>query len=153
MIDFAYCPACQGYGESCKTCGETGDRIINEAIVHEAFAATEWLDERISQVYSEYKKVMKISDYGVERWSQCGNTVTLVVDTSCRGCYDTDSVDLPLELFCVDENRRREILTDLRSEKEQKERAEVAARQSRVQAQRKKLYEELKSEFSSDMEM
>lgn len=129
MTDFAHCPDCSGSGEkadaACGTCGGIGERAVSHASLHLAVSAKAWADEQVNAFFSTWCSISStFHAYGVESWSVCGDTLTIVQDTSCRGCYDTTSHSFPLAWFLAAGPERERLM----STEVERRRAEAEAR-------------------------
>lgn len=160
-IDFRECPHCKGDPDGtwsddgkfsaeapCLACNKTGERIINREVIDELLSGRDWLDERVSSVFSDYSEIFKIHKaYGVEEWNFDNTTLHIKQDTSCRGCYDTQSHQLPLEYLYLDGDERRGKMFEAYEKKKgvdyKREQAQKAAQLSSLEAQVKALKKEL----------
>lgn len=122
-IPFRYCPAgCSGGTtetyDVCPVCNGTGDRVLSKTNLEFAESAKEWIDEQVDNFFSEYCRITgRYKAYGVESWRFDGGNLAMIIDTSCRGCYDTENVYVPLKWFFAVGQERTDLITAWMDEK------------------------------------
>lgn len=131
MTDFAHCPDCSGSGEkadaACGSCNGSGERAISHANLHLAVSAKAWADDQVDAFFSAWCSISStFHAYGVESWSVSADSLTIVQDTSCRGCYDTTSHSFPLAWFLATGAEREGLM----STEVERRRAEAEARRT-----------------------
>jgi hypothetical protein len=80
-----------------------------------------WLDSLVSGVFSDYCEIFDIHRaYGVQSYHIEYDSLDIIQDISCRGCYDTQSHSLPIEYLYLDGDDRRELMRLHKKEKDDK---------------------------------
>lgn len=120
----------------------------------------EWLDDRISDIFSKYCQVYDINEsYGVDSWEIWGNKLEIIQNVSCRGCYDVEKRTLPLEYLYSDDYKNlieRDFQNLQREKEEEKEKERTLKDQRRKEkAQQREEkdrseYERLKQKFEGE---
>ncbi|PTX52658.1 hypothetical protein IQ03_03885 [Gemmobacter caeni] len=141
MSDFRDCPACSDLLEetgcadpACASCMGTGARPLDQASIELALSARDWVDERVSDLFSDWCRLMGVhAAYGVHRWETWGDKLRVIQDTSCRGCFDTETRELELCWLWMGPPEREAAITALRRTREAAEAAKAAAaREGRI---------------------
>lgn len=110
------------------------------------------LHQDVWEVILKYIKYKNLRFNGPDTWEVCGDVVVVTGTDGCRGCYDSESCDIPLKWFedfdkAVEENE--EIL---RQQKEE-EAAIKKHRKRELEAEKiekeKQLFEELKLKYGN----
>lgn len=134
-MDFSTCPECRGEDQdeagsgTCALCGGSGNRPVTAASIELAISAKEWADEVVEGFFGDWCRLTgKHRAYGVESWSVGCGKLRIVQDTSCRGCYDTESHEFPLAWLLAGPEEREALI---RTEMEGKARKEAQAREIR----------------------
>ena len=135
MTDFRDCPACAAFhpetgspDPDCETCKGSGCRPLDQASFELALSAREWLDERVSDLFAVWCRLMGVhAAYGVHRWETWGDKLRIVQDTSCRGCFDTETRELELSWLWTGPQEREAAITGLRQAQEAAAAAKAAS--------------------------
>jgi hypothetical protein len=87
-------------------------------------------DDLVDDVFRQYCDIFGYHVcYGVEKWDDNGDTVTVRQDTSAMSCYNYDDHTFPREWFTRDVELREQLMIAKRDEK--KIAAEAEARQKK----------------------
>ncbi len=141
MTDFNDCPGCaarlkeEGIADpDCETCKGSGRRPLDQASIELALSARDWIDERVSDLFADWCRLMGVhAAYGVHSWQSWGDKLRIVQDTSCRGCFDTETRELELAWLWMRPQEREAAITGLRQQQEAVATAKAAAaRQGRI---------------------
>lgn len=159
--EFRYCPTCSGdpHGEwtdgspfthdnPCPTCSGTGDRSVTEETFQLAISAREWMDEQVRDLFTDYCEAFKIHRaYGVSSWEANHETLTIVQDTSRRGCYDSEAHRIPMAyLYAQGDVRKAMMRRDYDAKEAAKRQEEERYKKARLERLRREA-EQLQAEI------
>lgn len=110
---------------------ETIERNLTKEDVQLAESAKHWLDDKIQEFFSDYCSVFGIHPaYGVDDYRLDYKQIYIKQDTSCRGCYNSETHYLPAEWFyAADRIALMQASLDLKRKKEEEKKAIDKARQ------------------------
>jgi hypothetical protein len=103
----------------------------------------EKLDVPVWTVFNRYISDFKINFNGPESWSFEGSSIFFTGRDGCRGCYDSMSLDIPIEFFENYELARGKTVAELKAKKDLK----IAVEAERISRKERALYATLKAKF------
>lgn len=104
------------------------------------------IGDHIWEVFRKYKTINKILFSDPENWEFEGDSITFTGLDGSRGCYDSFSLNIPLEFFTKTEAAFERLAQKIQQEVEQKEinrKAAIKARELYKLAELKAKYEDL----------
>lgn len=129
-------------------------RIFTREEVQNAVDAKQWLDERIETFFDEDYQPLFGPKYGYyESWQmETTDIISIQINTSSRGCYDFETISVPLEWLLVNGPEREQLMKAEHEKRAQAEEKKRAEREASKLAHKKEQLAKLQAEIN-EMEM
>lgn len=115
--------------EKCDACHGSGRRPFSREMLDAFTEAKDFIDDEIHEFFKLWCDLSGLHRaYGVESWKIEGGELRIVQDTSCRGCYSTESHRIPLEMLFADRDEMKRLIDEKQRERE----VEQAAKKRRL---------------------
>lgn len=73
--------------------------------------AKEWAEEHVEAFFLQWCSIVgRYAGYDIERFDFWGDTIKIVENTSCMGCYSNEQHILPLAWFYADRETREALI-------------------------------------------
>lgn len=112
----------------------TGDEL-GEDDVHFIAEFKNSIDERVSNLWKEYSKLVNKSSFGIDRYEFYGNKIHLSLICSRGGYRDSEDIDIPMEYFKMTHSDLVKKISEKIAEKHKiQKNKEESDRQNRIKA-------------------
>lgn len=102
------------------------------AVIQQTDDMKDFSDSIVSEMFTNYCEVFGIHRaYGVESYRINNDTICIIQDISCRGCYDTDEHILPL-VYLTSPNAVEMMKEDFKKKQDEKNRVREIEREREI---------------------